>query len=301
MRPREALARVRSRRNFVGTGLAPVTASPDPLPKFNKKLVMYNKTHSSSYLPRNNRQGHQPRHEDRRWDERWDRQDDGGRRYDRDYPEGAGRWSSAPDRDYFDPRENDFEAQSAIDYHGDYDHRRHASYRGPRNEGQSYGRPSYGGRRIPGAQYYRGEDWVQRGEEPHFSSTSDYRSTSSPSSYGAARPGQHSGKGPKGYKRSDDRIIEDVSAELAHDGDVDASEIEVTCKDGIVVLRGKVDSRSAKRCAEDCCESVQGVTDVRNELEIDEGSFSKSSSSSPSRSSTNDSRNQLTQKQTSRS
>ena len=272
---------------------------------------MYNKTHSSSYLPRHNRQGSQPRHEDRRWDERWDRQDDGGRRNDRDYPEGVGRWSSAPDRDYFDQRENDFEAQSAIDYHGDYDHRRHASNRGPRNEGQSYGHQSYGGqsyggqsyggRRLPGAQYYRDEDWTQRGEEPRFSSTSDYRSSSSPSSYGAARPGQHSGKGPKGYKRPDDRIIEDVSAELEHDGDVDASEIEVTCKDGIVVLRGKVDSRSAKRCAEDCCESVQGVTDVRNELEIDEGSFSKSSSSSPSRSSTNDSRNQQTQKQTSRS
>src|SRR5262245_30542187 len=39
--------------------------------------------------------------------------------------------------------------------------------------------------------------------------------------------GRFTGKGPKGYRRSDDRVKEDVSEALSRDGDLDASEIEV--------------------------------------------------------------------------
>ena len=42
------------------------------------------------------------------------------------------------------------------------------------------------------------------------------------------RGGQHRGRGPKGYTRSDDRIREDVNDRLSDDPFVDASEIEVT-------------------------------------------------------------------------
>jgi osmotically-inducible protein OsmY len=78
--------------------------------------------------------------------------------------------------------------------------------------------------------------------------------------------GQHGGKGPKNYKRADSRIHEEVCDALAADAHIDASEIEVNVKDGIVTLTGTVSERSMKRAAEDCAEQVKGVTDVRNEI-----------------------------------
>mgnify|MGYP001012163379 FL=1 len=81
------------------------------------------------------------------------------------------------------------------------------------------------------------------------------------------------GKGPKGFKRSDDRIREEVSEALFHDHAVDASEIEVAVHDGEVTLTGTVSERRMKRLAEDCVEKVTGVTDVKNEIRIQASSF----------------------------
>src|SRR5687768_14709240 len=54
------------------------------------------------------------------------------------------------------------------------------------------------------------------------------------------RRGNHAGKGPKGYRRSDERIHDDVSDALYRCYEVDATEIEVSVKDGVVTLRGSV-------------------------------------------------------------
>ena len=78
----------------------------------------------------------------------------------------------------------------------------------------------------------------------------------------------HSGRGPKDYRRSDERIHEDVSEALTHDHDVDASEIEVSVAEGVVTLSGTVPDRTMKRTAEDCIESVTGVKDVKNNLTV---------------------------------
>lgn len=80
--------------------------------------------------------------------------------------------------------------------------------------------------------------------------------------------GLHFGKGPKGYKRSDERIKEEVCEALAHHPDIDPSEVEVDVKDGIVQLTGTVESRQAKSMVEDLSESIKGVTDVRNDIHI---------------------------------
>jgi osmotically-inducible protein OsmY len=83
------------------------------------------------------------------------------------------------------------------------------------------------------------------------------------------RPGGgFAGRGPKGYTRTDDRIREDVCERLSHDDDVDASEIEVSVKDGEVTLRGMVMTRGMKHDAEDLAEEVSGVKDVHNELRV---------------------------------
>src|SRR6476620_11241579 len=55
--------------------------------------------------------------------------------------------------------------------------------------------------------------------------------------------GGHSGRGPKGYRRSDDSIFHDVCDTLTMSADIDASDIEVTVKDGVVYLNGTVSDR----------------------------------------------------------
>lgn len=78
----------------------------------------------------------------------------------------------------------------------------------------------------------------------------------------------HRGRGPKNYNRSDDRIREDVSDRLSDDRHIDASDIDVSVSAGEVTLDGTVDSRMAKRHAEDIAEDCSGVKHVQNNLRI---------------------------------
>lgn len=78
--------------------------------------------------------------------------------------------------------------------------------------------------------------------------------------------GPHRGRGPKGYRRSDARILEDVSERLTDDPRLDASEIEVEVQDGEVTLKGRVADREARRRAEDLAMAVSGVRHVMNHL-----------------------------------
>jgi osmotically-inducible protein OsmY len=91
--------------------------------------------------------------------------------------------------------------------------------------------------------------------------------------------GGHAGRGPKGYRRSDDRIREDVSDRLMADDQLDASEIEVQVRDAEVTLSGTVEDRWAKRRAEDVAEQVMGVRDVMNKLRVEGYSASQSNRS----------------------
>ncbi|MCA9307497.1 MAG: BON domain-containing protein [Phycisphaerales bacterium] len=78
----------------------------------------------------------------------------------------------------------------------------------------------------------------------------------------------YAGRGPKGYKRSDDRIKEDVSDALMHAGHIDPSDIEVSVSGGEVTLKGEVCCREDKRQVEDIAERVLGVHDVHTQLHI---------------------------------
>lgn len=82
-------------------------------------------------------------------------------------------------------------------------------------------------------------------------------------------PGPYSGRGPEGYRRSEIAIREDVCERLTRHGEIDASRISVRVENNEVILEGYVDSRAAKRMAEDTAESVSGVRDVHNRLRID--------------------------------
>jgi len=78
------------------------------------------------------------------------------------------------------------------------------------------------------------------------------------------------GLGPKNYRRSDERILEDVYLRLLRDPSIDSSDvsIEVSVEQGVVLLAGSVDDRHTKRRAEDVAESVRGVKDIQNQLRV---------------------------------
>ena len=90
---------------------------------------------------------------------------------------------------------------------------------------------------------------------------------------GVAPPpaGPHAGRGPKGYRRADERIMEDVCEMMMRHPELDASDIEVRVADGEVTLEGTVLDRRAKRLAEDLAERATGVRDVHNRLHLAPG------------------------------
>jgi osmotically-inducible protein OsmY len=78
----------------------------------------------------------------------------------------------------------------------------------------------------------------------------------------------HRGRGPKGYRRSDERMTEDVNDRLTEDPYLDATDIAVAVEAGEVTLSGHVASREDKRRAERLAEDVSGVGDVQNNLRV---------------------------------
>ncbi|MBX3188860.1 MAG: BON domain-containing protein [Labilithrix sp.] len=75
-------------------------------------------------------------------------------------------------------------------------------------------------------------------------------------------------RAPKGWRRSDRSIRDDVCDALAYDGRLDAREIEVRVRDGEVALTGIVRDREQKRLAGWLAEHVYGVVDVHNGLVV---------------------------------
>lgn len=110
-------------------------------------------------------------------------------------------------------------------------------------------------------------------EARHHSANRRYESSSnrynsSPSSYSSQSSYEESytGRGPKGYKRSDERIREEICDTLERHPRIDASEIEVEVKDGEVTLKGSVNQREMKHLAERAVEHMAGVKDVTNQI-----------------------------------
>ncbi|WP_027481822.1 BON domain-containing protein [Deinococcus pimensis] len=86
---------------------------------------------------------------------------------------------------------------------------------------------------------------------------------------GNERRGPHYGKGPRGYRRSDERIAEEVHQALSDHPHLDATDIEVTVRDGEVTLSGRAPDRESRRLAEDVVLEVRGVVDVHNRIRRD--------------------------------
>jgi len=92
-------------------------------------------------------------------------------------------------------------------------------------------------------------------------------SYSAVSPYGPTR-GPYVGRGPRGYRRSDERIREEVCDRFTEHGDLDPTDVEVGVRGGEVVLVGTVSTRAQKRLAEAIVEAVFGVVEVQNHLRV---------------------------------
>jgi len=133
-----------------------------------------------------------------------------------------------------------------------------------------------------------GETYTER-EPPYYPPVSSglrnesgYRPAPPPPDYGNARYNQFgrnggqpperrggfSGRGPKGYTRTDERIREDICERLSWSDELDATDVSVRVENGEVTLEGSVDTRHMKRLAEDLTERVPGVTDVHNTVRV---------------------------------
>ncbi len=73
---------------------------------------------------------------------------------------------------------------------------------------------------------------------------------------------------PKGFRRTDERVCDEVCERLAEARDLDVSEVTVEVGSGIVTLSGTVSDRRAKYRVEDIAEQVMGVDEVRNNIRV---------------------------------
>lgn len=169
------------------------------------------------------------------------------------------------------------------------------------NYGENRGREDWN---RGGNEWGRGQEWERRGQDWNRGNQEWNRGRNEGGNYGAGSGtyggnmqgsyyggagsysgsmgdrGQYSGRGPKNYNRSDDRIREDVCERLTHHPQIDASEIEVKVQNGEVTLTGTIDERHAKRMAEDVAEQVSGVREVHNEIRVQQGEHASMSSTS---------------------
>lgn len=67
---------------------------------------------------------------------------------------------------------------------------------------------------------------------------------------------------------SDDQLYDVVRRKLANDADVKGGALEVEVKQGVVTLRGKVETDKQKNKAEKLARKVGGVKQVINELQV---------------------------------
>jgi osmotically-inducible protein OsmY len=133
----------------------------------------------------------------------------------------------------------------------------------------SYGQGSYGQGSYGQGGYGQGQgSYGQAG-----SGTQDWSSSS-------GRGAQRWGRGPKGYKRSDERLKEDICERLMQSYQVDAGEVSVEVQTGKVTLDGTVPERRMKHVIEDIVDACPGVQDIDNRVRVARGDPSASANDS---------------------
>jgi osmotically-inducible protein OsmY len=143
------------------------------------------------------------------------------------------------------------------------------TYGGNRSRYGDEGRHEGYGRRASGDRSGNDRDWWDRSRDEVSSWFGDDEAERRRRMDEQRAGAIHRGKGPKGYRRSEERIREDAYDRLTDDDRVDATNIQVQMEGDDVVLSGSVNSREEKRRAEDLVERVSGVRNVQNRLRVE--------------------------------
>jgi osmotically-inducible protein OsmY len=224
----------------------------------------------------------------------WERQRSQHRPYDEEYDEMEGSWGGEQGRGSDYGRQGQWPERYGAGERGfgqDLDEGRFQAGRRPGSEWQSgsygqgrrYGQGDmssfnqrYSGGQQPGS-FGRQGQYSQGGTEQGRFGRWGYESRIGQWGHeGRSQQGGHAGKGPQGYRRSDERIREDLCDCLTDHPEIDPSNIDVKVDNCTVTLSGQVDSREAKRLAEDIAEGITGVQDVRNELRVQRSAMGES-------------------------
>ncbi len=67
---------------------------------------------------------------------------------------------------------------------------------------------------------------------------------------------------------SDDTIFDNVRQKLASDADVRGAALDVTVKEGVVTIKGRVHTEKGRKKATDLAMKVKGVKSVDNQLKL---------------------------------
>jgi osmotically-inducible protein OsmY len=67
---------------------------------------------------------------------------------------------------------------------------------------------------------------------------------------------------------SDDRIYDQVRMKITTDPDVKGGNLDVSVKDGVVTIKGRVDTEKARDRATKLAKKVKGVKQVDNQLSV---------------------------------
>jgi hypothetical protein len=107
---------------------------------------------------------------------------------------------------------------------------------------------------------------VGRGTFPDGTEPTDPHGPGATESQQPAAP--RGARGPKGYTRADERILEDLVERLDADPAVDVSEVTVQVQGGRVVLAGTVPHRAIKHRIEDVVDGCPGVGEIDNRIRV---------------------------------
>ena len=76
---------------------------------------------------------------------------------------------------------------------------------------------------------------------------------------------------PRSYRRSDERVREDICEQLAADPRIDAADVSVAVREGRVVLEGTVPERRMRYVIEDIAAACLHANDVENRIGVARG------------------------------
>jgi len=126
-----------------------------------------------------------------------------------------------------------------------------------------------------GSRYEGGYVQLEERDAPEgygrFNFAGGYGSTDLYGGVGLDRPVRtrpRSAVGPRNYRRSDERIREDICEELMQQPQIDSRDVSVAVRDGQVELAGSVPDRRMKHAIEDLADACPGVCEVSNRIRV---------------------------------